>query len=164
VTSDDSALMDAARRIAELTDWPAEALADDLARLNVYGYMAAFYVWFVMEAPVTGNYMARRKVLRTRYLYCMDGLMGRTDHLRNRTLALDHFRCRNCEYSTYTFSDLHVDHILPRSRGGGNEQTNLQVLCVWCNSSKGAMTQEEWEASGLAAKQRSLRKWPECVK
>jgi len=112
-------------------------------------------------ARVAGNYWQRRKALRMRYLYCMDGLMGRTDHLRNRTLALDHFRCRNCQCRTYEFSELHVDHILPRSRGGGNEQTNLQVLCVWCNSSKGAMTQEEWEASGLAAKQREMRQSPE---
>ena len=31
-----------------------------------------------------------------------------------------------------------VDHIFPRSRGGQNDLTNLQLLCICCNSSKGA--------------------------
>ena len=30
-------------------------------------------------------------------------------------------------------SDMHVDHILPVSRGGGSEPSNLQVLCARCN-------------------------------
>jgi 5-methylcytosine-specific restriction endonuclease McrA len=32
----------------------------------------------------------------------------------------------------------HVDHIFPRARGGRNVDTNLQLLCMSCNSSKGA--------------------------
>lgn len=31
-----------------------------------------------------------------------------------------------------------IDHIFPRSRGGQNEATNLRLLCVTCNASKGA--------------------------
>ncbi|MEN6337362.1 MAG: HNH endonuclease signature motif containing protein [Phycisphaerales bacterium] len=31
----------------------------------------------------------------------------------------------------------HVDHILPRSRGGQNDEDNLQLLCIRCNCSKG---------------------------
>jgi 5-methylcytosine-specific restriction endonuclease McrA len=30
------------------------------------------------------------------------------------------------------------DHIFPRSRGGQNKATNLQLLCITCNSQKGA--------------------------
>jgi 5-methylcytosine-specific restriction endonuclease McrA len=32
----------------------------------------------------------------------------------------------------------HVDHNIPFSRGGGNERTNLRLLCPPCNLSKGA--------------------------
>lgn len=31
-----------------------------------------------------------------------------------------------------------IDHILARSRGGQNDRTNLRVLCVTCNASKGS--------------------------
>lgn len=31
-----------------------------------------------------------------------------------------------------------VDHIMPRSRGGQNTDDNLQLLCMSCNSQKGA--------------------------
>lgn len=32
----------------------------------------------------------------------------------------------------------HVDHIFPRARGGRNDDSNLRLLCMSCNSSKGA--------------------------
>ena len=32
----------------------------------------------------------------------------------------------------------HIDHIIPRSRGGQNDPSNLRLLCYSCNSSKGA--------------------------
>ena len=35
--------------------------------------------------------------------------------------------------------DYHIDHIMPLSRGGKNEDTNVQLLCGFCNSSKHAL-------------------------
>ena len=43
--------------------------------------------------------------------------------------------------------DLHVDHIVPLSRGGTNELDNLQMLCSSCNLSKGTKTMAEWQGA-----------------
>ena len=45
------------------------------------------------------------------------------------------FRCATCGAED---QPMHVDHIVPRSRGGGNEIENLQALCAGCNIRKGA--------------------------
>lgn len=41
----------------------------------------------------------------------------------------------------------HVDHKKPLSRGGSNYPRNLQLLCEFCNCSKGAKTMKEWRKS-----------------
>ena len=47
----------------------------------------------------------------------------------------------------FEFSDMTIDHIVPRSRGGTDALENLQLLYQSCNSSKGTRTQEEWIAA-----------------
>lgn len=76
------------------------------------------------------------------------------DPKKVRVLERDNYICQNC--GTYD-EHCHVDHILPRSRGGSNDIENLQALCAKCNSSKGALTMEEWEETGRAAKMREAR-------
>lgn len=49
-----------------------------------------------------------------------------------------------CTYCGSTDGPFDVDHIIPKSRGGGNVSSNLTVACVSCNRSKGARTPEEW--------------------
>jgi 5-methylcytosine-specific restriction endonuclease McrA len=38
----------------------------------------------------------------------------------------------------------HLDHMLPRSRGGKSEIANYQYLCPTCNMGKGALTTDEY--------------------
>ena len=40
----------------------------------------------------------------------------------------------------------HIDHKTPISRGGGNEESNLQLLCGECNLEKRAKTHDEYVA------------------
>jgi 5-methylcytosine-specific restriction endonuclease McrA len=54
-----------------------------------------------------------------------------------------------CAYCECEIGDSYqVDHMVPLSRGGRNDWTNLAVVCEWCNNSKNAKTTEEFfEAS-----------------
>jgi 5-methylcytosine-specific restriction endonuclease McrA len=58
--------------------------------------------------------------------------------LRYRVLKRDQFRCRQCGRSPATEVGcvLHVDHVIPFSKGGKTTLENLQTLCKHCNIGK----------------------------
>lgn len=59
-----------------------------------------------------------------------------TDSLRYDILVRDGFRCKICGASAADGAKLHVDHILPVSKGGKTEKANLRTLCERCNLGK----------------------------
>ncbi|MGB0560516.1 MAG: HNH endonuclease [Spirulinaceae cyanobacterium] len=48
-----------------------------------------------------------------------------------------------CQYCAYRGDSLTLDHVNPRSRGGGESWDNLVAACVRCNVRKGSRTPEE---------------------
>lgn len=48
-----------------------------------------------------------------------------------------------CQYCNYKGDDLTLDHIIPRSRGGGDSWDNLVTACMRCNIKKGNRTPKE---------------------
>ena len=61
---------------------------------------------------------------------------------RFRIYTRDKFRCQYCG-AKKTASELTLDHILPRSRGGDNTPINVVTACLQCNNRKGDRTPEE---------------------
>ncbi len=59
-----------------------------------------------------------------------------TAGVRSKVLARDSYRCRHCGISTDLGAVLHVDHIIPISKGGTSDLDNLQTLCQDCNLGK----------------------------
>ena len=59
---------------------------------------------------------------------------------RKNILRRDGFQCQYCATRK---PPLTVDHIIPRSRGGGDQWENLTAACVKCNNRKGNRTPEE---------------------
>lgn len=69
-------------------------------------------------------------------------------------------QCQGCGYQFHRNLHPHqlarqlgafeLDHKVPLDRGGGNEESNLQVLCLPCHDgkSKGNLTDAEWRAEG----------------
>ena len=62
--------------------------------------------------------------------------------LRFKVLARDNFKCCACGASPAKDPsvELHVDHIVPWSKGGETELENLQTLCLKCNLGKSDLT------------------------
>lgn len=52
------------------------------------------------------------------------------------------YRCVGCKASIRNHYE--VDHIIPVSKGGTNDISNIQLLCVTCNRSKYTKSQEQW--------------------
>lgn len=59
-----------------------------------------------------------------------------SDSLRYDILKRDNFRCCICGASAKDGVNLHVDHIIPVSKGGKTIKNNLQTLCDRCNLGK----------------------------
>jgi hypothetical protein len=51
---------------------------------------------------------------------------------------------RKCAYCKKSSDRLEIEHINPRSRGGGNRVTNLCIACHGCNQRKGNKTASEF--------------------
>ena len=59
-----------------------------------------------------------------------------TDSLRYDIMKRDNFRCQLCGSSAADGVKLHVDHIVPVSKGGKTKLENLRTLCDRCNMGK----------------------------
>jgi len=49
----------------------------------------------------------------------------------------------SCQYCGYSGEQLSIDHVLPRSRGGGDTWDNVTTACLPCNVRKGNRTPRE---------------------
>ena len=61
---------------------------------------------------------------------------------RLRIYLRDKFRCQYCG-DKKAATELTLDHIVPRSRGGDNSPINIVAACLACNNRKGDRTPEE---------------------
>lgn len=61
-----------------------------------------------------------------------------SDRLRYQVLKRDRFKCCACGASPAKNPsvELHIDHIIPWSKGGNTSLENLQTLCSKCNLGK----------------------------
>ena len=63
-----------------------------------------------------------------------------TSKLRRHIKERDNYTCCICGNSIYAEPNLllEIDHIIPVSKGGTTQESNLQTLCWKCNRNKGA--------------------------
>ncbi|AFZ37744.1 HNH endonuclease [Stanieria cyanosphaera PCC 7437] len=70
---------------------------------------------------------------------------------RRNVLERDRHTCQYCRAKN---EQLTLDHVIPRSRGGGDTWENLVAACVRCNVKKGSRTPKEANMSLLTQPRR----------
>lgn len=66
----------------------------------------------------------------------MDTIRTITGKTRLDVFERDDYKCQMCGRTVEDGVKLHIDHIIPYSKGGSNDMDNLQVLCHECNLAK----------------------------
>ncbi len=90
--------------------------------------------------PIVGGAL---RVPRVLHLHRYDRTPRVTVRLTRRNLMLrDAHQCQYCGRHP-PLRDLNIDHVVPRSRGGGDSWENLVTACRNCNLRKGWKTPEE---------------------
>jgi 5-methylcytosine-specific restriction endonuclease McrA len=83
------------------------------------------------------------QVPRVIRLLCYDRLPKQTIRFNRRNIfARDSNRCQYCG-RRFPTSELSLDHVVPRSRGGDTSWENVVCSCVKCNVKKGGRTPHE---------------------
>lgn len=69
--------------------------------------------------------------------------------VRSRVREQAHHRCGYCRSSQqYVLGLLEIDHIIPKARGGTDDEENLWLACRMCNGFKGTQTYARDPISG----------------
>ena len=86
-----------------------------------YNYFYNYYIKF--HCPYLANRYAKRDVRMYANHFCRD---MRKKYLNKQS------KCKICGST----ENLQIDHIIPISKNGKNEETNIQILCSKCNRKK----------------------------
>lgn len=70
---------------------------------------------------------------------------SRTANWRQRAIVLmrDGAKCQLCGATPQSGARLHIDHVIPWSKGGETVLENLRVLCEQCNIGRSNITEDE---------------------
>jgi 5-methylcytosine-specific restriction endonuclease McrA len=91
------------------------------------------------ENPIVAGYQTYVRPLIIRLLSYIRFNQRNLKVNRTRIYKRDNHECAYCGSK----KQLTLDHIIPKSRGGGNDWNNLVTCCFKCNLKKGNKTPEE---------------------
>jgi 5-methylcytosine-specific restriction endonuclease McrA len=118
--------------------------------LMVVSWKKAITLVILEKVEVVEEY--ERMVRGVRLALKLPAVVRLNRYVRRKTLLVKfsrqnlYFRDRGrCQYCGGSFEpkDLTYDHVIPRSRGGQTEWTNIVTSCLSCNLKKGGRTPEE---------------------
>ena len=130
-----------ARRAFLLLFGGAALAIDELGEMHDFGAWRSLPVRpHDDELPVVGGTLRVPRVLHLRRYERVRRPVIRLT--RKNVMLRDAHQCQYCGRRP-PVRDLNIDHVLPRSRGGGDSWENLVTACRLCNLRKGWKTPEE---------------------
>ena len=101
---------------------------DDPYRCRIFGHICPV---FLVAEPLTET-----KELRniTRQISMVT---------QRRVLRRDNYICQMC-YQPIPDDKINFDHIIPWSKGGSSDESNIRLLCESCNKSRGNRYEEQY--------------------
>jgi 5-methylcytosine-specific restriction endonuclease McrA len=94
----------------------------------------------VYQAPIATATRCYDAPAVIRLIYLIRRPRPRVKLTRREIFIRDDFTCQYCGVRSH---DLTIDHIIPRSRGGGHSWDNLVSACRTCNHRKGGKSLQE---------------------
>lgn len=91
------------------------------------------------ENPISAGYQQFVRPLIIRLLTYVKHRLRGVRINRNRIYKRDGYQCVYCQSNKH----LTIDHVMPKSRGGSNDWTNLVTCCNKCNVYKSNRTPDE---------------------
>lgn len=118
--------------------------------IKVISWRRAVCMHFLGKVEVVSNFDAEVQTISSRYpipavvrLLHHTRVGPRVVRFSRRNVYLrDRFTCQYCG-RRFSERDLTLDHVIPRSRGGRMEWTNIVAACVPCNGRKGRRSPEQ---------------------
>lgn len=126
-------VLDATYFPVQIIDWKKAMILFFTDRAEVVDYHDD------IEIRSTSESFKLPKVLR---LFTKINTLTHVKFNRLNVFHRDKFQCQYC-YKKFRENELTLDHVLPKSRGGKTNWTNIVASCHDCNNRKGPRTPEE---------------------
>lgn len=117
-----------------------EKRAHNQARYNKYKdkYNARSKQW-ALDNPHKSQAAAHNGAVKNKYPDAFSN-----SNITNKDLSEWVLKHRNCECVYCGRESTHIDHIVPLSKGGEHQWSNIQMICKTCNLAKADQSHEEY--------------------
>lgn len=125
-----------------LTPWMTPCRVISWQRAVVLSFLGKVEVVVEYDVPITGPSLTIRTPAVVRQRRAGTVRFRKPAFSRTNIFVRDAFTCQYCG-TAKDASELNLDHVLPRSRGGTTTWENIVTSCYDCNQRKAGRTPEE---------------------
>ena len=141
-------MLNSSEEILQVIDWKrAVKLLKNGKAKKPYNYKKSYSI-----RTTSGEYKLPAAIVLIRYVYVP--YSNDMSPSRTNIFKRDKWTCQYCGYKSKNPKKLTIDHIHPKSKGGGTQWTNLTTACPDCNMKKGNNNIKE---SGMKLKNKPFK-------